>query len=208
MFPPARLLQPIVDPSTLPVQRKRRVPSCLSWPWSLPRTLPLPPSPLPIAICMSCSWFADLSCVSDSFCGRRPMFASRARFFLLERKFAALPSTSFADRVLVRPSTGIPARLPGSLLCILIWLPWSSGSSASIPWPRQSFCLVFSASSVPQPASPSTLWAAEHLALKSDSSRRGSGHSAPFFSAGRFPGFGTLPPAPFFLRRPSSSPSM
>src|SRR5436190_5801254 len=53
----------------------------------------------------------------------------------------------------------------------LIWLPWSSGSSACIPWPPRSCCLAFSASSRP-PASPSTLWAAARWVRKWDSSRR------------------------------------
>src|SRR5713226_3709244 len=56
-----------------------------------------------------------------------------------------------------------------------------------IQWPPRSCSLAFSALSPPQRESPFMRWAAARWVRRSDSSRRGSGRSAPFFFAGRFP---------------------
>src|SRR6266576_2566790 len=152
---------------------------------SLPRKLPQIPTDLPwrkirptrrrrpqgIATCTSCFSCADLSCVSSFRRGNlqhRRAHRSRAAF-----QFTLFPG-HWTDR------------LDRSRLS-LIWLPWSSGSSACIPWPPRSCCLAFSASS-PPPASPSTLWAAARWVRKSDSSRRACPSRSVIFHLGRASG--------------------
>src|SRR6267143_2503503 len=180
---------------------------------SLPRKLPQIPirrrrPPPGIATCTSCFSCADLSCVSDSCSGKKPTSAPQTITFLSARKFAALRITLFAGRASVRHFTRTLDRPPGSRRSIpieLLGLPalrqLFRGIRDRAPWHSVHHRRLHRHH---HPRSGPL-----HLRRTSWILRRVDLGAQPlFFSAGRFPGFGILPPAPFFFLPPSSLRSM
>src|SRR6267143_3558546 len=181
---------------------------CLSPPRKLPQIPTRRRRPQGIATCTSCFSCADLSCVSDSCSGKKLTSAPRTITFPSSRKFAALRTTLFAGRVQFAFSPGhCTDRLGGAGLSLFSCLGVPAfrhlfrGIRDRAPWHsvhHRRLHRYHHPRSGP-PHVRRTNWILRRVDL---------GAQPLFFSAGRFPGFGILPPAPFFFLPPSSLRSM